>query len=194
MIHSKVRLILHGVSLIALFAILLIMILALISPRPTQALPEYAQRTHEPCATCHVSPGGGGPRTMRGLLWIADGRPDQVRVFEGILLAPGVNDPQVLYDRACAACHGSKGEGGAMAVLVGFDFSKSLIRRKILQGAPSFGMPNFQGQFSDEQLDALVSYVSDLTSGRLVPPDSYPLPPGELGCSSSDIQPGCGGN
>jgi mono/diheme cytochrome c family protein len=131
---------------------------------------------------------------MRGLLWIADGRPDQVRAFEGILLLPDVNDPQVLYDRACAACHGSKGEGGAAAVLLNFDFSESLIRRKILQGAPNFGMPNFQGQFTEEQLAALAQYVSDLTSGRLVPPDSYPLSPGKLGCSARDIQPGCGGN
>jgi cytochrome c553 len=131
---------------------------------------------------------------MRGLLWIADGRPDRVRIFEGILLAPGVNDSQVLFDRACAACHGSQGEGGSAAALAGFDFSESLIRRKILQGAPDFGMPDFQGQFSDEQIEALVQYVSDLTSGRTVPPESYPLPPGELSCSARDDKPECGGN
>lgn len=131
---------------------------------------------------------------MRGLLWIADGRPDQARIFEGILLAPGVNDPQVLYDRACAACHGSQGEGGAATALLGFDFSESLTRRKILQGAPRFGMPNFQGQFTDEQMDTLVQYVSDLSSGQIVPSESYALPPGELGCSSEDRESGCGGN
>lgn len=194
MIHSKVRLILHGASLIALLAVLFVMILVLITPRPTQALPEYAQRTGEPCATCHVSPGGGGPRTMRGLLWIADGRPDKVRAFAGILLAPGVTDPQALYDRACAACHGGKGEGGSAAVLLNFDFSESLIRRKILQGAPNFGMPNFQGQFTDAQIDTLAKYVSGLAAGRIVPLDSYPLPPAEQTCGSNGVETGCGGN
>ncbi|MBI5291045.1 MAG: hypothetical protein HY872_04105 [Chloroflexi bacterium] len=29
--------------------------------QPVHALPEYAARTGEACATCHVSP-GGGPR------------------------------------------------------------------------------------------------------------------------------------
>jgi mono/diheme cytochrome c family protein len=35
--------------------------------QPVHALPEYAARTGEACATCHVSPGGGGPRA--GPLW-----------------------------------------------------------------------------------------------------------------------------
>src|SRR5512138_2407057 len=42
------------------------------------ALPEYATRTGEPCATCHVNPAGGGARTARSALWIAAGRPDKV--------------------------------------------------------------------------------------------------------------------
>src|SRR3990170_4668320 len=42
-----------------------------VGSRPVQALPEYATRTGEPCAACHVSAGGGGPRTLRGLLWAA---------------------------------------------------------------------------------------------------------------------------
>ncbi|MEK6256855.1 MAG: hypothetical protein N2C13_06005, partial [Chloroflexota bacterium] len=37
--------------------------------KSAHALPEFADRTGEPCSTCHVSPGGGGPRTLRGLLW-----------------------------------------------------------------------------------------------------------------------------
>src|SRR5512140_3352364 len=47
------------------------------SATPGHALPEYANRTGEPCATCHVSPGGGGPRTLRGLLWASRGKPDK---------------------------------------------------------------------------------------------------------------------
>jgi mono/diheme cytochrome c family protein len=131
---------------------------------------------------------------MRGLLWIADGRPDEVRAFANVLLAPGVNDPQVLYDAACAACHGSRGEGASTSALLGFDLSERLVRRRVLSGYPTFGMPSFEGQFSDEQLAALVEYVSELSAGRINPPESYPLPPGELGCGSVQGQAACGGN
>lgn len=194
MTGSQGRNTVRNLLLAGLLMAFVVVSLALIAPRSVYALPEYASRTSEPCATCHVSPGGGGPRTMRGLLWIADGRPDHVRIFEGILLAPGVDDPQVLYDAACAACHGGRGEGLLAGALAGFDLSESLIRRTILRGAPRFGMPSFEGQFADEQLAALVEYVADLSAGRLVPPESYPLPPGELGCGSGETQTGCGGN
>ena len=40
----------------------------------TQALPEYAAQTGEPCSTCHASPSGGGPRTPRGQAWVAAGK------------------------------------------------------------------------------------------------------------------------
>ena len=43
-----------------------------------QALPEYSAQTGEPCATCHVSPSGGGPRAPRGQAWIADEKPGTV--------------------------------------------------------------------------------------------------------------------
>ena len=37
-------------------------VLALVpSFKPGEALPEYSAQTGEPCATCHVSPSGGGP-------------------------------------------------------------------------------------------------------------------------------------
>ena len=42
--------------------------------QPTQALPEYSTQTGEPCATCHVSPSGGGLRTPRGQAWVAAGK------------------------------------------------------------------------------------------------------------------------
>jgi mono/diheme cytochrome c family protein len=52
----------------------------------TQALPEYAAQTGEPCATCHVSPSGGGPRTPRGQAWVAEGKtgsvPDLTQALE----------------------------------------------------------------------------------------------------------------
>lgn len=189
MTFSRVRITPHHLLLAGVASVVVAVLIAPISPRTVRALPEYARRTNEPCATCHVSPGGGGPRTMRGLLWIADGRPDTVRAFKGILLAPGVSDPQVLYDVACAACHGSKGEGASVTGLLGFDFSESLVRRRVVQGAPQFGMPSFEGQFTDPQLTALAKFVADVSGGRIVPPESYPLPPGKLNRGTGDSQP-----
>ncbi len=130
---------------------------------------------------------------MRGLLWIADDRPNRVRTVEGLLLAPHVSDPQDLYNLACAACHGSKGEGGSAPALLGFDFSESLVRRWIVKGGPKFGMPSFDGQFTEEQLTILSRYVSDLSAGRIIPPESYPLTPRTVS-GSGDSRPTPRGN
>lgn len=43
-----------------------------------QALPEYSAQTGEPCASCHISPSGGGPRGPRGLAWVASSKPGAV--------------------------------------------------------------------------------------------------------------------
>lgn len=43
-----------------------------------RALPEYSAQTGEPCATCHVSPSGGGQRGPRGQAWVGSGKPGQV--------------------------------------------------------------------------------------------------------------------
>jgi len=52
--------------------------LALLSVSSAGALPEYASQTGEPCASCHISPSGGGPRGPRGLAWVASGKPGAV--------------------------------------------------------------------------------------------------------------------
>jgi mono/diheme cytochrome c family protein len=52
--------------------------LALIPNSSAKALPEYASQTGEPCATCHVSPSGGGPRGPRGQAWVASSKPGAV--------------------------------------------------------------------------------------------------------------------
>jgi hypothetical protein len=62
--------------LIALF-ITIVLTLAFAS-QPTQALPEYSTQTGEPCASCHISPSGGGLRTARGQAWVAAGKPGTV--------------------------------------------------------------------------------------------------------------------
>jgi mono/diheme cytochrome c family protein len=52
--------------------------LALLPASSAGALPEYASQTGEPCASCHVSPSGGGPRGPRGQAWVASGKPGAV--------------------------------------------------------------------------------------------------------------------
>lgn len=163
--------------------------------QPAHVLPEYASRTGEPCATCHVSPGGGGPRTLRGLLWAARGKPDQVPTLPGVLIAPGVSDGAELYDIACAACHGAKGEGMFGTELTGTALREGKIRTAILRGRTRSGMPAFEGQFTDAQLDALVTFVAGLASGEIEPPpDSYPLPPAQFKCAPVSPSARCGGN
>jgi mono/diheme cytochrome c family protein len=162
----------------------------LLSDAPTaHALPEYATLTGEGCATCHVSPGGGGPRTLRGLLWGARNKPDQVPTLPGVLLAPGVSDGSELYDIACLACHGGKGEGIFGTKLTDTGLNEAKIRTSILRGRTNSGMPSFEGQFTETQLEALVNFVGGLSDGTIKPlPDSYLLPPARFKC---DPQKGC---
>lgn len=49
--------------------------LALLPASSAQALPEYSAQTGEPCASCHISPSGGGPRGPRGQAWVASEKP-----------------------------------------------------------------------------------------------------------------------
>ncbi len=169
-------------------------------PQPAHALPEYADRTGEACATCHVSPGGGGPRTLRGLLWTARGRPDAVPELPDVLLAPGVTDPVDLYEVACAACHGPTGEGLFGTALADSRLREAKIRSSISRGKRRSGMPAFAGQLTDDQLTLLVSYVADLAANRVEPaPPRVPAPPGRLTCQATSgrvaavVRP-CGAN
>jgi len=140
------------------------------------ALPEYAQRTNESCSTCHVNPGGGGPRTMRGLIWAANGKPDVVPELPGVLLAPGVSGGAELYQIACASCHGVYGEGKVGLRLESGGVQENKIRSTMLYGRRISGMPSFDGQFTDEQFETLVAYVITLENGQAEPIlDSYPL-------------------
>lgn len=52
--------------------------LALIPTSAVGALPEYSAQTGEPCASCHISPSGGGPRGPRGQAWVASNKPGAV--------------------------------------------------------------------------------------------------------------------
>ena len=161
--------------------VMLILTGLLLGEHTAYALPEYAQRTNESCSTCHVNPGGGGPRTMRGLIWAAKGQPDAVPELPGVLLAPGVSDGAELYQIACASCHGVYGEGRVGLRLESGGVQEIKIRSTILRGRSISGMPAFDGQFTDEQFKALVAYTVALENGQAEPIlDTYPLEPPQL--------------
>jgi len=167
----------------------------LMQPAAVHALPEYADRTGESCSTCHVNPGGGGPRTLRGLIWSAKGKLDMVPELPGVLLAPGVEDGAELFQFACATCHGPNGEGLFGTVIANSGLAENKIRTAVLRGRLRSGMPAFDGQFTDAQLEALIAYSLGLANGLVEPPPAfYPLPPGELKCSPQADPATCGGN
>jgi mono/diheme cytochrome c family protein len=181
----------------------LVGVLVFATQRPAHALPEYAARTGQPCATCHVSPAGGGPRTLRGLLWVAQGRPDEVPPLPGSETETGKDalDGAALYQKfTCAACHGPDGEGGVGPALNQAELSVGEIVRTIRKGRGA--MTGFGPEIvSDAELDAIVQYVQALGRGEVqteVVLEKRPLPPVQLTCGpgpSRSVPPkACGGN
>lgn len=169
-----------------------VIVILLVSNKTVNALPEYTTRTGESCAACHVSAGGGGPRTLRGLLWSARGKPDMVPELPGLMIAPGVSDGIELYQIACGGCHGLKGEGLSASGLAGTNISQTAVRDFTVNGIAELKMPAFKGLFTDEQLDTLVTFVAGLASGEIPPPpDFYHLPPPILSCSQAPDDPAC---
>lgn len=186
----------HFLQLLAIAGIAVFIFLAIVSlSNPVHALPEYAKRTGEPCATCHVNPGGGGPRTLRGALWAAKGKPDKVPALPGVLLAPGVTDGAELYQIACSTCHGPNGEGLFGRELANSGLKDNKIRSNILKGRLQSGMPAFEGMFTNTQLQAVVDYVVSLANGTAeIPPAEYPLEAPVFNCSAKSSSKTCGGN
>jgi len=183
-------------KLLAVVGVVFVLVLTVaFLANPAHALPEYARRTGEPCATCHVNPGGGGPRTLRGALWASKGKPDAVPPLPNVLLAPGVTDGAELYEIACASCHGMYGEGLFGRELANTGLKDNKIRSNILKGRLQSGMPSFDGKFTPAQLDALVQYVAALADGTAeIPPAEYPLESPSMNCSAQTSSSTCGGN
>lgn len=73
-----------------LIAGVVLVALMVLATSTTQALPEYAAQTGEPCASCHISPSGGGARTPRGQAWVGAGKPGQVPALVEALEILGV--------------------------------------------------------------------------------------------------------
>ncbi|MCL4394004.1 MAG: hypothetical protein M1482_04220 [Chloroflexi bacterium] len=68
-------------------------VLVIFAASPAQAMPEYAARVGEPCASCHVSPAGGGMRNIRGQAWVASDRPAVVPSTAQALQILGITLP-----------------------------------------------------------------------------------------------------
>ncbi|MBK8784727.1 MAG: cytochrome c [Anaerolineales bacterium] len=186
----------HYLQLLAIAGIAIFILLAISSTsNSVHALPEYSHRTGEACAVCHVNPGGGGPRTLRGALWAARGRADEVPALPGVLIAPGVNDGAELFEIACSTCHGMFGEGLFGRVIVNTGVKPQKIRTNILRGRLQSGMPSFEGMFTDAQLQALIDYTSALATGKAeIPPLQYQLESPEFKCAPQSASVFCGGN
>jgi mono/diheme cytochrome c family protein len=182
-------------ALLACASFAAVMVVLLAGPRPVKALPEYAALTGESCGVCHVNPGGGGPRTLRGLLWAARGKPVQLPVLPAMLLAPDVNNGFELYGIACAGCHGARGAGSSAMGLSGTGISASATRSYILRGIQPLGMPGFKVQLTDAQVDALSDFVANLADPKAPPPtDSYLLAPPQLHARPANPQSKSEGN
>jgi len=191
-IRSLIRLAQMSLILVMAYAAYVSVRMWLDGEQAVHALPEYSERTGEPCGACHVNPGGGGPRTLRGLLWAARGRPDDVPQLPGMLISPDITDGLELYDIACAGCHGNSGEGLYAIDLAQRGISKAATRSFIRRGIPELGMPVFEGQFTDEQLEALSAFVAELGLGPPLPSE-FLLPPAKFACLATAPM-SCGGN
>lgn len=77
-------------------------------------------------------------------------------------LAEATVDGAKLFDRHCAACHGSEGQGGVGVPLANGDFLASVddlyLRETIRRGRPGRVMPAFE-QLAEEEVSAIVAHI-----------------------------------
>ena len=81
--------------------------------RTAQALPVYAQQTGLPCGRCHVNPHGGGPRTVFGRAFAANGHrvPGAGGHRYGYFAAPRYGNPGGMVGGGRMMGGGMTGEG-----------------------------------------------------------------------------------
>ncbi|MGH9361103.1 MAG: c-type cytochrome [Thermoanaerobaculia bacterium] len=88
--------------------------------------------------------------------------------------APQGRDPEKLYARYCARCHGAEGKGDPrnVALYPGLDLTRSQMIRKRSRGvihrriAQGYGpMPGFGHRLSPEEVQALVDFCLELQHG-----------------------------
>lgn len=175
---------------------LVVLLILLTARTPAYALPEYATRTGQQCTTCHVNPAGGGPRTLRGLLWIAEGRPDQVPPLPGSEEeAISELDGATLFRRLeCSRCHGVVGEGGVAPPLNREELPAEELYTILRNGTG--GMKGFPPDaLPDAAMQVLIPYVQAIGRGEvelgLVLKKRF-LPPPQLMCGLTPQPPNWG--
>ena len=167
------------------------------------AYPEYTDRTGQQCTTCHVNPAGGGPRTLRGLIWIAEGRPDEVPTLPGAdqeIGADTLDGPALFVQFDCARCHGSVGEGDIAGALNQSEWDTEQLKDILRNG--SDGMKGYPPEnMSDEAMETLIPHLQAMGRGEIeatVFLQQRPLAPPRMICGSeSEPRPAattCGGN
>lgn len=168
---------------------------------PAHAYPEYTDRTGQQCTACHVNPAGGGPRTLRGLLWIAQGRPESVPALPGSEKSAAALDGPSLYAQfECSRCHGPVGEGDVGGPLVDREWPTDQIIDVIRNGYES--MKGYSpAVMSDEEMNALIPYLQAIGRGEVkasIVLQKRLLPPARFVCGDGgESQPSrsdCGGN
>jgi mono/diheme cytochrome c family protein len=181
----------------------LVGMLFFIARSPAHALPEYATRTGQQCATCHVNPGGGGPRTLRGLLWLAEGRPDQVPPLPGSeeeVGAAAMSGAALFEKFECSRCHGPFGEGDIGPALNQGELPAADLIDIIRNGTGI--MKGYRPDvMSDEEMAAVIQQVQAIGRGEVQPSlilEKRLLPPVQLTCGAGEPallpRPDCGGN
>jgi len=150
-----------------------------------------------------VNPAGGGPRTVRSLLWVAEGRPDQVPSLPGSEEQPGETalDGRALFEKfACSGCHGPNGEGGAGPALNYAELPAGEVGQVTRSGKGTM-MAYGSDVMSDSELDAVVQFVQalgreEVEAGPVL--EKRLLPPAQLSCGAGSStfpqRTGCGGN
>lgn len=170
------------------------------------ALPEYVTRTGESCATCHVNPAGGGPRTMRGTLWIAAGRPDTVPPLPGSSepsnAGTAPSDDQALYAKfACAGCHGAAGEGGGAGPAINKAELPADQLTQVIRNGKGTMLGYKASSLSDAELAAVVRFVQAIGRGEVkaqIKAEPRSMAPAKAVCGTGQIitptLASCGGN
>jgi len=97
---------------------------------------------------------------------------------------PVVGDPdqgRAVYGRACASCHGARGEGGTGTALAHpitlASAPDAFLRHTIARGRSGTPMPAFEGQLSPREIDDVVAFLRSRAVGWDAPPPVRVAPP-----------------
>ena len=89
--------------------------------------------------------------------------------------AGDVDDGRELFATNCAACHGASGEGrGAAPSLIGVSDRHTVDEIETVIRHGRTGMPAFDATLSDEQIDDVLAYITQLADDEAMAPGNGP--------------------